>query len=76
MSDVRPRAPAKVKIEPVVDLKYVVSSDDNTSSSSIHIGPALAGVFAARASAIPNLSSTALAYASCVQRIVPALTFR
>ena len=60
----------------MADLKKLVSSGDRISSYSIPIGPASTGVFAGRASTIPNLSSTALAYASCVRRIVPALPLR
>ena len=60
----------------MADLKTLVSSGDRIASSTMQIGPDSASVFAGRASVIPNVSSTAFAYASCVRRIVPASTFR
>ena len=47
--------------DPVADRKYLMSSGDIISSSMTLIGPGSAGVFAERASAMPNLSITAFA---------------
>lgn len=76
MGDLWPRNLQRYRIEPVSDLNILVSSgDDSTSSSTAVIGPTSAGVFVGWASAMPNFSSTALVYVSCVNRIVSAFAY-
>ena len=79
MSGIRPRAPAKVE-----QITYGKPEEKRKTWCPLateppppqYISVLFRPVSSPGASAVPNLSSTALAYASCVRRIVLALTLR